>query len=61
MTPWQVEELRLWNIMQDPSRGRKRITLHSSPDKRKLQELLDKQQKNDQARAWEAYRAFIAH
>jgi hypothetical protein len=66
MNQWETEETRLWNAMQDPGRGQRRVTLHSiRPDDRKrkkqLQEHLEKQKARDFAAGWRNLQEFLRH
>lgn len=65
MNKWQAEEQRLWDLMQNPSKGR-RITLHSIPKsntekRKKLTLLILERKRSDERRAWQAYEDLINH
>jgi len=63
---WVIRERQLWDSMQDPGRGRKRVTLHSiTPDdpKRRKQvlEKIEKQKELDFSLGWRAYEDWMKH
>lgn len=61
---WKAEEQRLWNMMMEPGRSRRRLSLHSmepGPERDHVQAQIDKNRERDFATGWRYYEDWIRH